>query len=133
MTGTREYMAWHNAKVRCHWPKHHSYPNYGGRGIKVCDEWRNSFDRFYADMGPCPHDYQIERIDPDGNYEPGNCKWVPPSVQALNKRNTLSAIGPDGEPKTIKEIAKERGLGYYTLRMAFKRGEDPFTYVPRGY
>ena len=80
-----EYDVWHAIKDRCHSPKNKYYHRYGGRGIKVCLRWRRSFLNFYKDMGPRPFlGAQIDRINNDGNYEPGNCRWV---TRAENMRN----------------------------------------------
>lgn len=128
MTRTTEYRAWHNAKVRCYWTKGQSYPYYGGRGIGMCEKWRNDFAAFYADMGDCPKGHTLERIDVNGDYEPSNCKWIPHKEQTHNKRNTLKCNGI-----TLKQIAADRGISYYTLRLAMQRGENPMTFIPRGH
>lgn len=74
-------------KARCFNPNVKSYEDYGGRGIIVCPEWRDSFERFYKDMGSRPGpEYSLDREDNDGNYESGNCRWATKSEQNANKR-----------------------------------------------
>ena len=83
---TKEYKAWEKMKVRCYNPNYHAYHRYGGRGIKVCDKWLNSFEAFFTDVGKAPSlDHSIDRIDNDGNYEPGNVKWSTQYEQVNNR------------------------------------------------
>lgn len=91
MTKTPEYDAWRHMKDRCSNPNVKNYKNYGERGIIICQRWLNSFENFLEDMGPKPFPkilYSLDRIDNDGNYEPGNCKWSTRSQQQRNRRNS---------------------------------------------
>ena len=83
---TREYRIWIAMKTRCSNPRQRSWANYGGRGIRVCKRWLNSFAAFLGDMGPCPTGMSIDRYpDKDGNYKPSNCRWATSSQQAFNR------------------------------------------------
>lgn len=84
-TGSRAYKSWSNMISRCENPKNKSYKDWGARGIKVCDKWRSSFQRFLDDMGEPGHGMTLERLDVDGNYEPRNCVWASRLDQARNR------------------------------------------------
>jgi len=85
MTGTRAYVCWQDMLARCHRESHRWFSHYGARGITVCEEWL-SFENFYADMGDPPPGLSIDRINVNGDYEPGNCRWTTPAEQARNRR-----------------------------------------------
>jgi hypothetical protein len=85
-----EYISWQAMKRRCYNEKNDNYRYYGGRGIKVCDNWINSFTNFFEDMGERPKGYTLDRIDPYGNYEPSNCRWATYKQQSNNQRKTIS-------------------------------------------
>lgn len=116
MSKERLYVTWANMKKRCFNPKGTEYNNYGGRGISVCEEWRNSFKSFYewAMSNGYEENLTIERIDVNGNYEPSNCRWITRNEQSLNK-TTSHYLTYDKKTQTIKEWADEIGIKYDTL------------------
>ena len=85
---TKAYSVWSNMKSRCTNPKTSQYSYYGGRGIKISEEWK-SFENFYKDMGEVPVGMTLDRIDPNGNYEVSNCRWASLTEQARNKNNSM--------------------------------------------
>ncbi len=86
----KEYRTWSDMKQRCHNPKNKRYNDWGGRGIKVCERWKNSFENFLDDMGKKPgKEYSIDRINNDGNYEPSNCRWSTSKEQINNQRKKI--------------------------------------------
>lgn len=118
---TRTFRIWSQMKTRCSNPKNIRWHCYGGRGIKVCDRWMNSFESFLEDMGECPDGYSIERIDVNGNYEPSNCKWIPLSRQAANTRQNVF-LTYEGKTQTIADWAREKGFPYGVLRHRIAKG-----------
>ena len=122
MSDTPEYKAWGNMKERCYRPKHISYPHYGGKGIKVCDRWLNSFEAFYADLGPRPSiNHSIDRIDPNKDYGPENCRWATPPEQQNNKTSNV-LVEFKGEQLTLAEAARATDIPYDRLYKRLKQG-----------
>lgn len=110
------YRSWRGMIERCYRPDVAHQRNYAGRGIVVCERWRGSFAAFLADMGERPsRRHSIERIDNDGNYELGNCKWALPSEQMRNTRRTIW-VDYDGERVRLVELCERLGLGYALVR-----------------
>ena len=109
MSSSKEFRSWMKAKDRCFNPKHPAYEKYGGRGIVMCDEWRNSFTAFYEYMGDCPRTYTLDRIDNSKGYEPGNCRWASKKEQAMNSC-WPKLVTIDGVTKNLSEWATLNGL-----------------------
>lgn len=107
MSGHILYGTWLQIKQRCLNPKNQAYKFYGGRGIKVCERWANSFPAFVQDMGERPEGYSIDRIDPNGNYEPSNCRWASKKDQMLNTRvvRTVVIEGVEYKAAILAEIS----------------------------
>jgi len=119
---TSEWTAWSLMKGRCYNLNHKNYSRYGGRGITVCDEWRDSFLAFYNHIGPKPSpQHSLNRIDNNGNYEPGNVEWADPITQANNKCNNVR-LTYDGQTHTVPEWARIVGVPYTVFYSRIKRG-----------
>lgn len=115
---SRLYNSWKHMKERCYNPSCRSYPNWGGRGITVCDAWKNDFLAFkeWALANGYEDGLTIDRIDNNGNYEPSNCRWATKLVQSNNRRG-LHRITYNGETRTLTEWSSLTGVGCTTLYM----------------
>lgn len=112
---TIEYVVWRNMLARCYSKKTGCYPSYGGRGIKVCEAWRKNFARFLSDVGFKPSArHSLDRIDNDGDYEPGNVRWTTLYVQARNTRKNR-VITHNGKSLCLADWANETGINIRTL------------------
>lgn len=119
---TREYHIWVQMRLRCTRPSYRNFRLYGGRGICVCDRWENSFDDFLADVGPRPSDkHSLERLDCNGNYEPGNVVWADAYQQNGNRR-TSNRVAFHGETICAAEFARRIGVVRSTVNRALRRG-----------
>lgn len=119
---TPEYRVWTGIKSRCFGKKTRSYKDYGGRGVTMCKKWRDSFEAFYDDMGPRPSpDHSIERLDNDGNYEPGNCVWATRCIQCRNKRNNV-VVRFQGSEVLLMELCENLGLRHSLIRRRLYSG-----------
>ena len=117
-----EYGAWVHMKTRCLDPKFKYFKHYGGRGIGICDRWVSNFENFLADVGAAPgSSYEIERIDNNGNYEPGNCRWATRKQQMRNTRHNRLLTFND-KTQTVVEWAEEIGMLQNTLENRIFRG-----------
>ena len=125
MSRTKIYKKWQGMMDRCYNPKHKKFGDYGGRGIKVCDRW-HIFENFYEDVSKLEHfgekGYSLDRIENDGNYEPGNVRWATKKQQVENRRNTIKVIY-EGVEMCLKDAAAKSGMKYETLRDRYKRGD----------
>jgi hypothetical protein len=110
----REYSCWTSMKVRCN---DKSNQNYGGRGITFCKEWR-VFANFIKDMGPRPEGYSLDRIDANGNYEPGNCRWADNKTQSVNRR---CCKGYDKNYRTDYEQKRDEAKGAFFQKLCLAR------------
>ncbi len=123
MWRSKEYACWAAMKQRCLNPKNKRYATYGGRGIMVHQEWINSFDSFFRDVGPAPSvpRASLDRIDPDGNYEPRNVRWATPRDQSNNLRSNVK-VEFRGESLTLAEVARAAGIPYHQVFQRYHRG-----------
>jgi hypothetical protein len=111
----REYKIWVQMIQRCHNPNDAAFPRYGGRGIVVCERWRNSFEAWHEDMGRRPAGTSIDRIENGGNYEPGNCRWATRIEQMLNSRAVVAVV-VGGQTMSFRRAARALGTHYQSLQ-----------------
>ena len=116
MSGSRLYTIWTQMRYRCNNSNKKEYADYGGRGIKVCEEWNNPLNFFeWALQNGYSDDLTLDRIDNNSGYCPDNCRWVTQTVQMNNRRN-CRYITYNGETKTLTQWAKEKGMRYLQLK-----------------
>lgn len=114
MSETPTYSSWLAMRDRCKRPRAANYKLYGGRGIKVCERWRKDFREFLADMGEKPTGHSIERIDNNGDYTPGNCRWATIGEQCRNRRSNIR-LTHEGKTQTLTEWAKEKKVSMHLV------------------
>ena len=120
LTKTRTHRIWQAMLTRCRNPRAPNFQHYGGRGIKVCERWLE-FENFYADMGECPENFSIDRIDVNGDYAPENCRWASRKEQANNTRSNVF-FEFNGERLTRTQWEEKLGMGKTTLRNRLRSG-----------
>lgn len=121
-TGTSTYRTWDAMLQRCTNPKHRKWPDYGGRGIQVCESWKK-YEDFFSDMGARPDGMTIDRIDNDGDYTPENCRWATPTEQMNNRRNNRVFV-INGERLTLSQACRKFQINKSTARNRLSRGMD---------
>lgn len=122
MRHSSEYNTWRSIKVRCRNENDKDYPQYGGRGIKICDRWFDSFKNFIEDMGPRPTSkHSIDRKDNEGDYIPENCQWATKDVQNNNKRTNL-IVEFYGKTKTVSEWSQISLVNEQTIHSRLRLG-----------
>lgn len=123
---TRTYNIWKLMKRRCYAPGATGYKHYGGRGIGVCAQWRESFASFYDDMGEAPPGLTLDRVDNNGDYSPSNCRWATRAQQRRNTRSNVS-ITMNGKTMVVQDWAAEIGINVHTLWDRIYNGWDHVT------
>ncbi len=121
MSGTPEYHVWQSMRARCSNPRAVGYEHYGQRGIRVCQAWQDSFEAFFAHVGQRPSaEHSLDRIDNNGDYEPGNVRWTTVHVQAANRRSTRW-LTHEGRTQSLSAWAREIGISVQSLSSRLQR------------
>jgi hypothetical protein len=124
------YNVWCNMKARCSNPQHPAYHNYGGRGIGFAPDWQ-SFENFLRDVGEPPSPkHTFDRINNDGNYEPGNVRWASRAIQARNTRNTI-LLSINGRTKCLSDWCDHYGITLSAVHQRMSKGEDLVSAIVR--
>lgn len=119
---TAEYRVWQTMRLRCHDPNNRAYADYGGRGIRVCDRWRNSVENFLADMGTKPSAaHEIDRVDNDKGYDPTNCRWVTRTESCRNRRSNV-CLEYRGVRQTMIAWSEQTRVPYRLLKKRIAAG-----------
>jgi hypothetical protein len=119
---TPEYRVWRDMRSRCEIPSHPSFPDYGGRGIGICDRWRESFEAFLTDMGARPLGrFSIDRRDNNGNYNPSNCYWATAEEQSSNTRQNVF-VEIEGERLTLSQASRKFDISLGALKYRLNAG-----------
>ena len=132
MSYSNVYPEYNNMKRRCYNENAHNYKHYGGRGIKICDRWLNDIHEFYNDVSVLPNfreeGYTLDRINNDGDYEPGNVRWATRKEQSNNRRpyyTCKNLYEYDGKMRSLKEISDITGISRSTLNNRILKGWEP--------
>jgi len=120
LSASPTYRSWQAAKDRCINPRNVKFPAYGGAGVRMCSRWLTSFDNFLTDMGMRPAGHTLDRIQPEGHYEPGNCRWATPRQQTLNRR-TSRLIEWRGAAVLLADVARMERLPRTSLGKHYRR------------
>lgn len=121
MTKSKEYRAWYSMKARCMNPNIKGYKNWGGRGIKICERWVGSFENFFLDMGKCPINTSLDRIDNGKGYNKKNCRWATKRQQERNRRNN-HLIKYKNKYRTLVEVSELNKISQFVLRARLNLG-----------
>ncbi len=109
------YTVWRSMIGRCYDKNVKQYKDYGGRGIKVCPQWRHSYRQFYADMAPRPDGYTLDRTNVDGDYSPDNCRWATRKQQQRNRRSGNLWVKIEGKKYMVAELRERSGQKHETI------------------